>query len=103
MGSYRLPQRSKIFAMDDFPRGGGGIMGQRRKVSPAMSLFRKDTKYVSDFTQFMNGYLQQHPDVAQGQVEGRALLWDKQVDRGIWEEYREGQVAQKPYVYQTNG
>jgi len=87
--------------MDDFPRGGGGIMGQRRKVSPAMSLFRKDTKYVSDFTQFMNGYLQQHPDVAQGQVEGRALLWDKQVDRDFQRDAQASRVKQKPYVYQA--
>jgi len=28
-------------------------------------------------------------------------LWDKPVDRGAWQEYRAAQVAQKPYVYQT--
>ena len=36
------------------------------------------------------------------QRAGRALLWDKAVDRSAWQEYREAQVAQKPYVYQTN-
>ena len=33
---------------------------------------------------------------------GRALLWDKQVDRQLWNDYRQARVAQKPYVYQTN-
>jgi hypothetical protein len=76
-------------------------MSQRSKVSTIMALFRKDIKYVSDFTQFMNGYLQQHPDVAQGQVEGRALLWDKQVDRDFQRDAQASRVEQKPYVYQV--
>ena len=44
----------------------------------------------------------QKPELEQQQRAGRALLWDKQVDRKIWGEYREARVAQKPYVYQTN-
>ena len=39
----------------------------------------KNTQYVSEFTQFMQGYLGEHPEVAQGQQEGRALLWDKAI------------------------
>jgi hypothetical protein len=33
--------------------------------------------------------------------EGRQLLWDKPVDRDAQSEYRDAQVAQQPYVYQT--
>ena len=36
------------------------------------------------------------------QLAGRALLWDKPVDRAAWSDYRAGEVAQKPYVYQTD-
>ena len=35
------------------------------------------------------------------QRAGRALLWDKAVDRQVWADYQAGRVAQKPYVYQT--
>jgi hypothetical protein len=37
-----------------------------------------DRNYVSDYTKFMEKFLQENPEVAQGQVEGRALLWDKE-------------------------
>ncbi len=65
-----------------------------------MPLLRKDIRYVSDFTQFMNSYLEQHPDVAKGQIEGRALLWDKQVDREFQSKAQDSRVPQKAYVYQ---
>ena len=35
------------------------------------------------------------------QRQGRALLWDKQVDREVQAEFKAARVAQKPYVYQT--
>ena len=31
----------------------------------------------------------------------RQLLWDKHVDRDAWGEFREGEIAQQPYVYQN--
>ena len=66
-----------------------------------MSIFRHPD-YQSDATQFINQLKSSRPELDQQQQAGRALLWDKQVDRKVWGEYREGQVAQKPYVYQTN-
>jgi len=66
-----------------------------------MSIFRRPD-YQSDATQFINQLKSSRPELEQQQQAGRALLWDKNVDRKIWGEYREGQVAQKPYVYQTN-
>ena len=66
-----------------------------------MSIFRRPD-YQSDATQFINQLKSSRPELDQQQQAGRALLWDKQVDRTVWGEYREGQVAQKPYVYQTN-
>lgn len=66
-----------------------------------MSIFRRPD-YQSDATQFINQLKASRPELDQQQQAGRALLWDKQVDRKIWGEYREAQVPQKPYVYQTN-
>ena len=66
-----------------------------------MSIFRRPD-YQSDTTQFINQLKASRPELDQQQQAGRALLWDKKVDRSIWTEYREGQVEQKPYVYQTN-
>lgn len=66
-----------------------------------MSIFRRPD-YQSDATQFINQLKASRPELDQQQQAGRALLWDKQVDRKVWGEYRDGEVAQKPYVYQTN-
>jgi hypothetical protein len=66
-----------------------------------MSIFRRPD-YQSDATQFINQLKASRPELESQQLAGRALLWDKKVDRSIWNEYREGQVEQKPYVYQTN-
>jgi hypothetical protein len=66
-----------------------------------MSIFRRPD-YQSDTTQFINQLKASKPQLETEQLAGRSLLWDKQVDRNIWGEYRDGEVAQKPYVYQTN-
>ncbi|MDD2918343.1 DUF3460 family protein [Rhodoferax sp.] len=59
--------------------------------------------YQSDATQFIDQLRAEDPGIEVRQREGRELLWDKPVDRQAWEEYRAAQVAQKPYVYQTEG
>ena len=66
-----------------------------------MSIIRRPD-YKSDATQVINQLKASRPELESQQLAGRALLWDKKVDRSIWTEYREGQVEQKPYVYQTN-
>jgi len=65
-----------------------------------MSIFRRPD-YQSDTTQFIDQLKAQKPDLEAQQRAGRALLWDKSVDRAAWREYREAQVEQQPYVYQT--
>ncbi|STQ90922.1 DUF3460 family protein [Iodobacter fluviatilis] len=63
----------------------------------------KNTQYVSEFTQFMQGYLVDNPEVAQGQLEGRALLWDKApLDLDERVRAAESKVQQKPYPYQAD-
>ena len=58
--------------------------------------------YESEITQFLRQYKQQHPDVEQRQREGRARLWDKNLDPELQEQFKAGRVQQKPYVYQTH-
>ena len=65
-----------------------------------MSIFRRPD-YQSDATQFINGLKTQKPSLEAEQRAGRALLWDKNVDRSAWDDFDEAEVAQKPYVYQT--
>ncbi len=57
--------------------------------------------YYSEVTQFLNELKTKDPQIGPRQLQGRALLWNKAVDRGAWSEYRAAQVRQKPYVYQT--
>ena len=58
--------------------------------------------YQSETTQFIHQLKEQSPDLEARQRAGRALLWDHPLDRAAWAEYRQAQVAQKPYVYQTD-
>jgi len=46
-------------------------------------------------------YKREHPDTEQRQREGRARLWDRQLDSELLENYRAAKVPQAPYVYQT--
>jgi hypothetical protein len=67
-----------------------------------MSIFRRPD-YQSEVTQFIDQMKVAKPALESQQRAGRELLWDKQVDRSAWVEYRDAQVAQQPYVYQTKG
>lgn len=65
-----------------------------------MNIFYRP-KYQSDTTQFINELKAKNPQMANGQVEGRALLWGKTLDRDAQSGFRAARVAQQPYVYQT--
>ncbi|APW47268.1 DUF3460 family protein [Rhodoferax antarcticus] len=65
-----------------------------------MNLFYRP-KYESEVTQFIKELKAKNPAIEEGQRQGRSLLWDKAVDRDAWREFRAAQVAQQPYVYQS--
>ena len=67
-----------------------------------MSIFQRPS-YTSEVTQFIESLKAQHPELKAQQLEGRARLWDKAVDREVQKDIQAGQVAQQPYVYQTHG
>jgi len=64
-----------------------------------MPLFWKP--YKSEVTSFIEDMKAKKPTLEAEQRAGRALLWDKQIDRELQSEYAEAAVAQQPYVYQT--
>jgi hypothetical protein len=67
-------------------------------MSILQSIFRRPD-YNSDVTQFIEQLKAEKPDLEARQRAGRAILWDKNVDREAWSEFRDAQVAQQPYVY----
>lgn len=57
--------------------------------------------YKSDITQFVEELKAKKPTLEAEQRAGRALLWDRALDRPALAEWEEARVAQQPYVYQT--
>ena len=60
-------------------------------------------KYVSEHTEFIRKYLDQHPEEVEEQKRGRALWWDK-APRSPEQQQREAEsaVAPKAYYYDVN-
>jgi Protein of unknown function (DUF3460) len=65
-----------------------------------MPLFWKP--YKSEVTQFIEELKAKKPTLEAEQRAGRALLWDRDIDREEQAEYDAARVAQQPYVYQTS-
>ena len=57
--------------------------------------------YKSDITNFLEDLKAKKPQIEDDQRAGRALLWDKRLDRDLQEEWSRARVPQQPYVYQT--
>jgi hypothetical protein len=64
------------------------------------SLFRRP-HYSSEITDFIEEMRQKKPTLEAEQRAGRALLWDKHLDRQTQQEFTDARVPQQPYVYQT--
>jgi hypothetical protein len=56
--------------------------------------------YKSDVTQFIEELKARKPTLEDEQRAGRALLWDRRIDREAQADWREARVPQQPYVYQ---
>jgi hypothetical protein len=62
-----------------------------------MPLFWKP--YTSDTTQFIQDLKAKKPSLESEQRAGRALLWDRPIDRQAQADWKDARVPQKPYVY----
>ena len=69
---------------------------------PIANFFRRP-HYTSDATQFLNELKAQRPWLDAAQQQGRALLWEKEIDRQQQADMRAGRVAQPSYVYYPMG
>lgn len=69
-------------------------------MSMLLRIFRRPD-YNSDATDLLEQLKARKPDIEAQQRAGRALLWDKSVDREAWGHWNAARVRQKPYVYQT--
>lgn len=61
-------------------------------------IFRRPD-YRSDVTQFIAQMKEEKPDLEAQQRAGRAIWWDKHLDREAIAEWKQARVPQKPYVY----
>ncbi len=64
-----------------------------------MPLFWKP--YTSDATNFIEQLKVAKPTLEAEQRAGRALLWDRAIDREAQADWQDARVPQQPYVYQT--
>jgi len=67
-------------------------------MSLLLRIFRRPD-YRSEVTQFIDQLKEGKPDLEAKQRAGRALLWDRSLDREALAEWRQARVPQKPYVY----
>ena len=65
-----------------------------------MSFFRRPD-YTSEATQFIEQLKVNKPTLEAEQRAGRALLWDKSLDRTAQADWQDAKVPQQAYVYQT--
>ena len=61
-------------------------------------IFRRPD-YRSEVTQFIEQLKAEKPDLEAQQRAGRAIWWDKHLDREQIEDWKQARVPQKPYVY----
>jgi hypothetical protein len=57
--------------------------------------------YKSDINAFLDELKAKKPQLEAEQRAGRAILWDRPVDREAMADWRRARVPQQPYVYQT--
>jgi hypothetical protein len=63
-----------------------------------MPLFWKP--YKSDITAFIEELKAKKPTLEDEQLQGRAIWWDRRIDRAAESDYSESRVPQQAYVYQ---
>jgi hypothetical protein len=65
-----------------------------------MSFFAR-APYKSEVSIFIDELKAKKPTLESEQRAGRALLWDRSLDRQALAEWDQARVPQQPYVYQT--
>ncbi len=71
-------------------------------MSKLLRIFRRPD-YKSDVTQFIDQLTAERPHIDAQQRAGRAIWWDKHIDREALGDWKKARVPQKPYVYGSYG
>jgi hypothetical protein len=79
-----------------------GETGAQRQLATAARERGTATGFVSDFTRFIDGFLEEHPEVVADQRAGRAIYWDRPVDLKQLEAERRDTVPTDSYYYFGN-
>lgn len=58
-----------------------------------------DRHYVSEFTRFIDQFVEQHPEVLKDQHDGRLLYWDKHLDLAALEKAEKDSVPDDGYGF----
>ena len=58
--------------------------------------------YESEHTLFMREMMAKHPEWAEDQLVGRALLWERKIDETEQKAFRESDEMNRPYPYDVN-
>jgi hypothetical protein len=69
-------------------------------MSKLQRIFRRPD-YKSDITQFIEQLKAEKPDLEARQRAGRAIWWDKNVDRELQEQWTSARLPPKAYPYGT--
>ena len=78
-----------------------------QELTPMSALFNAISRifyrpaYISDTSHFITDLKRNRPQLEAEQRAGRALLWDKNVDRSALADNAESRVEQTAYVYGT--
>lgn len=59
----------------------------------------KLTRYVSEFEEFIDRYMEQHPAVREDQRRGWNIWWDHRLDLDAVDRQRKDSVPPNPYYY----
>ena len=60
---------------------------------------KMDRAFVSDFTHFIDHFLEEHPEVVKDQQSGRLIYWDKKVDLVAQEQAEKDSVPDDGYGF----
>jgi hypothetical protein len=55
--------------------------------------------YVSEFDQFLTGFLDEHPEVPENQRRGWYIFWDHNVDLAELDRAQKDKLPTHPYIY----
>jgi Protein of unknown function (DUF3460) len=65
-------------------------------------LGKRDRTYVSEFTGYINHYLEEHPEIEGDQRRGRMLYWEKKVDFSAQEKAEQDKVPEDGYGFYSS-